>query len=48
MTVERVPLADAVQRIYDGDIRNASAVIGLLAAAQLRVSSPRLRPLDAD
>jgi 8-oxo-dGTP pyrophosphatase MutT (NUDIX family) len=48
MTVERVPLADAVQRVYDGDIRNASAVIGLLAAAQLRTSSPRLRPLDAD
>jgi 8-oxo-dGDP phosphatase len=48
MTVERVPLADAVQRIYDGDIRNASAVIGLLAAAQLRASSPRLRPLDAE
>lgn len=48
MTVERVPLADAVQRVYDGDIRNASAVIGLLAAAQLRASSPRLRALDAD
>jgi ADP-ribose pyrophosphatase len=47
MTVERVPLADAVQRVYDGDIRNASAVIGLLAAAQQRTSSPRLRPLDA-
>jgi ADP-ribose pyrophosphatase len=47
MTVERVPLADAVQRVYDGDIRNASAVIGLLAAAQLRTSSPRLRPVDA-
>jgi 8-oxo-dGTP pyrophosphatase MutT (NUDIX family) len=46
MTVERVPLADAVQRVYDGDIRNASAVIGLLAAAQLRTSSPRLRPVD--
>jgi ADP-ribose pyrophosphatase len=41
-----VPLADALQRIYDGDIRNASAVIGLLAAAQLRTASPRLRPLD--
>jgi 8-oxo-dGTP pyrophosphatase MutT (NUDIX family) len=48
MTVERVPLADAVQRVYDGDIRNASAVIGLLAASQLRTSSPRLRPVDAD
>jgi ADP-ribose pyrophosphatase len=48
MTVERVPLADAVQRVYDGDIRNASAVIGLLAAAQQRARAPRLRPLDAD
>ena len=47
MTVERVPLADAVQRVYDGDIRNASAVIGLLAAAQQRAQAPRLRPLDA-
>ena len=47
MTVERVPLADAVQRVYDGDIRNASAVIGLLAAAQLHMSSPKLRPTDA-
>jgi 8-oxo-dGDP phosphatase len=48
MTVERVPLADAVQRVFDGGIRNASAVIGLLAAAQARASSPRLRPVDAD
>ena len=48
MTVERVPLDDAVQRVFDGDIRNASAVIGLLAAARLRTSAPRLRPVDAD
>ena len=48
MTVERVPLADAVQRVYDGDIRNASAVIGLLAAAQARATTPRLRSLDAE
>lgn len=47
MTVERVPLADAVQRVFDGDIRNAAAVIGLLAAAQLRAAGPRLRPVDA-
>ena len=44
MTVERVPLADAVQRVFDGDIRNASAVVGLLAAAQVRAATPRLRP----
>jgi ADP-ribose pyrophosphatase len=48
MTVERVPLADAVQRVFDGDIRNASAVVGVLAAAQVRASKPRLRPLDAE
>jgi ADP-ribose pyrophosphatase len=47
MTVERVPLDDAVQRVFDGDIRNASAVIGVLAAAQARSRGPRLRPLDA-
>ena len=48
MTLERVPLADAVQRIFDGDIRNALAVTGLFAAAQLRATQPRLRPLDAE
>jgi ADP-ribose pyrophosphatase len=47
MTVERVPLADAVQRVFDGDIRNSSAVAGILAAAQVRVTSPKLRPADA-
>jgi 8-oxo-dGTP pyrophosphatase MutT (NUDIX family) len=48
MTLDRVPLAEAVQRVFDGDIRNASAVIGLLAAAQTRATTPRLRPLDAE
>jgi ADP-ribose pyrophosphatase len=48
MTIERVPLADAVQRVFAGGIRNASAVIGLLAAAQARAVSPELRPVDAD
>jgi 8-oxo-dGDP phosphatase len=47
MTLERVPLDDAVQRIFYGDIRNASAVIGLLAAARVRSASPRLRSLGA-
>jgi 8-oxo-dGDP phosphatase len=47
MTLERVPLGDAVQRVFDGDIRNASAVVGLLAAAQARTTRPRLRPVDA-
>src|SRR5436305_13516191 len=45
MTVERVPLGDAVQRVFDGGIPNASAVIGLLAAAQARAFAPRLRPV---
>jgi ADP-ribose pyrophosphatase len=47
MTVERVPIADAVQWIFDGTVRNASAVIGLLAVAQVRTAAPRLRPVDA-
>jgi ADP-ribose pyrophosphatase len=47
MIVERVPLADAVQRIFDGDIRNSSAVAGLLAAARIRSDAPRLRPVGA-
>ena len=47
MTVERVPLADAVQRVLDGDIRNSSAVAGVLAAAQVRSGSWKLRAADA-
>jgi 8-oxo-dGDP phosphatase len=47
MTIERVPLEEAVQRIFDGDIRNSAAVVGLLAAAQYRATKPRLRPVDA-
>jgi len=47
MTVERVPLADAVQLVFDGEIRNAIAVIGLLAAMQVRAGAPHLRPVDA-
>jgi 8-oxo-dGDP phosphatase len=47
MTVELVPLDQAVQRVFDGGIRNAAAVIGLLAAAQHRAARPRLRPVDA-
>ena len=46
MTVERVPLAEAVQWVFDGTVRNAAAVIGLLAAAQARATSPKLRPVD--
>ena len=46
MTVERVPLAQAVQWVFDGTIRNSLAAIGVLAAAQVRATAPRLRPLD--
>jgi 8-oxo-dGTP pyrophosphatase MutT (NUDIX family) len=48
MTVERVPLDEAVQWVFDGKVRNSLAVIGLLAVARLRSSPQRLRPLDAD
>ena len=47
MEVQRVPLAEAVQRVFSGGIRNAAAVVGLLAAAQARATAPTLRPVDA-
>jgi 8-oxo-dGDP phosphatase len=47
MTVVRVPLDEAVQRVFDGDIRNSSSVTGVLAAARVRSASPRLRPADS-
>jgi 8-oxo-dGTP pyrophosphatase MutT (NUDIX family) len=48
MTVERVPLDEAVQRVLAGGIRNASAVIGLLAVAQARATGAGLRPADTE
>jgi len=48
MTVERVALDEAVGRVFTGGIRNASAVIGVLAAARARETAPRLRPVDAE
>jgi ADP-ribose pyrophosphatase len=47
LQVQRVPLDEAVQRVFSGNIRNASAVVGVLAAAQNRAAGPRLRPVDA-
>jgi 8-oxo-dGDP phosphatase len=47
MQVARVPLEQAVQRVFGGDIRNAAAVIGVLAAAQHRAARTTLRPVDA-
>jgi ADP-ribose pyrophosphatase len=46
MTVERVPLERAVQMVFDGTVRNALAVIGILAAAAHRSASPQLRAVD--
>jgi 8-oxo-dGDP phosphatase len=46
MTVARVPLDEAVQRVFAGGIRNSSAVIGVLAAARVRAAAPKLRPAE--
>ena len=46
MTVERVPLERAVQMVFDGTVRNALAVIGILAVAAHRSASPQLRAVD--
>ena len=47
MTIERVPLDDAVRWVFDGTIRNSLAIIGVLAAAQHRTTGAPLRPVDA-
>ncbi len=48
MTVARVALSDAVARVLAGDIRNAAACAGILAAAAARAREWRgLRPGDA-
>jgi ADP-ribose pyrophosphatase len=44
LVVERVPLADAVQRVFAGEIVNSLAVAGILAVSQRRDG---LRPVDA-
>ena len=48
MTVDRVPLDDAVQRVFAGEIRNPAAVIGLLAAHRHRAAPACARPTPAD
>jgi 8-oxo-dGDP phosphatase len=48
MAIERVPLHEAVQWVFDGRIRNASAVIGVLTAAQARSGGVHLRPADGN
>jgi len=48
MTVARVPLDEAVTRVLDGDISNAMAVVGILAAARARdIGFASLRPPDS-
>lgn len=47
MTVERVPLSEAVRWVADGRIRNASSVVGILAAAHVRAGVYRPRPVGA-
>ncbi|SDH18757.1 NUDIX domain-containing protein [Klenkia brasiliensis] len=46
MTIERVPLDRALQMVFDGTVRNALAVIGILAAVAHRDRSPQVRPVD--
>ncbi|MFN2519173.1 MAG: NUDIX domain-containing protein [Jatrophihabitantaceae bacterium] len=48
LTVHRIPLTDAVRRVYAGELTNAAAVTGVLAAAQgVATGWPGLRPADA-
>jgi ADP-ribose pyrophosphatase len=48
LTVHRVPLADAVARVQSGDLTNAAACAGLLAAAVAAGAGWQgLRPADA-
>jgi 8-oxo-dGDP phosphatase len=48
MTVDRIPLDDAVGRVLAGRISNSSAVSGILAAAVARADGwQQLRPADA-
>jgi ADP-ribose pyrophosphatase len=46
MVVERVPLAEAVRRVFSGDIVNGIAVAGILAAHAMS-DAEALRPVDA-
>ncbi|WP_308014750.1 MULTISPECIES: NUDIX hydrolase [unclassified Rhodococcus (in: high G+C Gram-positive bacteria)] len=43
----RVPVDEAVSRVFSGEIVNASAVAGILALAAVRSRSVPLRPSDA-
>jgi 8-oxo-dGTP pyrophosphatase MutT (NUDIX family) len=47
MTLEWYPLAEAVQRIFSGDIVNSLAVSGILAAYAVSEGVAETRPVDA-
>jgi 8-oxo-dGDP phosphatase len=49
MTTSWVPLEEAVRRVLDGELQNATAVVGLLAADRaVRDGFAGLRPADAE
>jgi 8-oxo-dGDP phosphatase len=48
MTLERLPLAEAVRWVADGRIRNGSSVVGVLAAAAARAGTYRPGTVDPD
>lgn len=48
MRTERVPLADAVKRVFAGEIVNSLAVAGILAAWAVRQGVAEPRPVDAE
>jgi len=48
MTVARVPLADAVARVFSGEIVNSSAVAGMLAAHAVRNGHAETRAVTVD
>ncbi len=47
MVVERIPLKEAVRRVFSGDIVNGIAVAGILAAHAMP-GAEALRPVEAD
>jgi 8-oxo-dGTP pyrophosphatase MutT (NUDIX family) len=47
MTLQRVPLADAARKVLNGDIVNAIAVAGILAAHAVTTGFAEPRPLDS-
>lgn len=48
MRTERVPLLDAVKRVFAGEIVNSIAVAGILAAWVVRQGVAETRPVDAE